>query len=64
MARDPTAIGIDIGGTTISVGLVSESGRILGRRVLPTQPERGFTEAMAKIERAIDEVLVSAGCRR
>jgi glucokinase len=61
---EAVAIGVDIGGTTISVGLVRESGRIEGRRVLPTDPERGFAEAMEKIARAIDELLESARCGR
>jgi glucokinase len=58
------AIGIDIGGTAISIGLVRESGSIEGRLVFPTEPERGFAEAMEKIARAIDGLLVSAGRRR
>jgi glucokinase len=59
--REATAIGIDIGGTTISVGLVRESGGIEGRLVFATEPEGGFAEAMEKVTRAIDGLLVSAG---
>jgi glucokinase len=59
--REAAAIGVDIGGTTISVGLVGESGGMQGRLVFATEPERGFGEAMEKIARAIDELLVSAG---
>jgi glucokinase len=59
--REAAAIGIDIGGTTISVGLVGESGGIEGRLVFATEPERGFAGAMEKIARAIDELLLSAG---
>ena len=62
--REAAAIGVDIGGTTISVGVVRESGRIERRRVFPTEPEGGFLEAMEKIARAIDQLLESAGCRR
>jgi glucokinase len=62
--REATAIGIDIGGTRSSVGLVCESGRIEGRLVFSTEPERGFERAMEKIARAIDELLVSAGRSR
>ena len=61
---EAVAIGVEIGGTTISVGLVRESGRIEQRRVFPTEPERGFAEAMEKIARAIDELLKSAQCGR
>jgi glucokinase len=62
--REATAIGVDIGGTTTSVGLVCESGRVEGRLAFATEPERGFARAMEKIARAIDELLVSAGRRR
>jgi len=58
------AIGVDIGGTTISVGLVGESGRTEGRRVFPTKAERGFGEAMERIGGAIDGLLESAGYGR
>jgi glucokinase len=64
MMPESAAIGIDIGGTTISVGLVRESGLVEGRLVLPTDAERGFAEAMERIAQAIDGLLVSAGCRR
>jgi glucokinase len=62
--REATAVGIDIGGTTISVGLVGQSGTVAGRVVFPTEPRRGFGRAMEKIARGIDGLLVSAGCRR
>lgn len=39
-------IGIDIGGTNTDIGLVSDEGRVTGRRRLATQ---GFTEARAYI---------------
>jgi glucokinase len=62
--REAVAIGVDIGGTTISVGVVRESGRIEQRRVFPTEPGRGFPEAMEQVADAIDELLESTGCRR
>ena len=62
--REAMAIGVDIGGTTTSVGVVGESGRIEGQLVFPTEPEAGFPEAMEKIARTIDALLESAGCRR
>jgi glucokinase len=62
--RELVAIGIDIGGTTISVGLVGQSGDVAGRVVFPTEPKRGFAPAMEKIARAIDGLLESAGRRR
>lgn len=58
------AIGIDIGGTAISLGLVREAGGIEGRRALPTEVQRGFADAMERISRAIEDLLGSAGRRR
>jgi len=44
--------------------VVGESGRVEGQLVFPTEPERGFAEAMEKLAGAIDGLLESAGCRR
>jgi len=41
---------VDIGGTKIAVGLVDEDGRVLSRTECPTAPERGYAEALARIE--------------
>lgn len=40
---------IDIGGTKISVGLVNEKGRLLDKRVMPTDPENGLPGAVKRI---------------
>jgi glucokinase len=42
------AVGIDVGGTKIAAGLVElASGRLLGRRRVPTRPERGGGAVLA-----------------
>ncbi len=61
--RESRAIGIDIGGTKISIGLVSESAAVEGRLTLPTEPEAGFAEAMQRVVEGIERLLTSAGAR-
>jgi len=41
---------VDIGGTKIAVGMVAKDGRVLSRVECPTDPERGYKEALARIE--------------
>ncbi len=42
------AVGIDVGGTKIAAGLVDvETGRVVERRRLPTQPDRGGAAVLA-----------------
>jgi len=43
------AIGIDIGGTNIKGGLVSDEGEIIARTCVPTEEEKGGAQLLAKI---------------
>lgn len=61
MSRDKsTAIGIDIGGSKIAVAAIDLAGRICARISLPTQAERGFDNAVARIAKTITEVALEA----
>ncbi len=42
-------IGIDIGGTKIAIGLVDPQGSVISQASFPTDPQRGFSEALRKI---------------
>jgi len=42
--------GVDIGGTKIAVGVVDNNGHVLSRSECPTDAERGYAEALARIE--------------
>ncbi|MEJ7616162.1 MAG: ROK family protein [Pyrinomonadaceae bacterium] len=44
------AIGIDVGGTKIAAGLVTSSGELLCRRLIPTQAERGGEVVLRDVE--------------
>ncbi len=53
-------IGIDIGGTKMAVGAVMEN-RILARRTVPTEPARGFPQAMGRLKQAVAAAIQEAG---
>lgn len=44
---------IDIGGTKIAVGMVDDNGHVLSRAQCPTDAERGYKEAFARIEQML-----------
>jgi glucokinase len=52
---------VDIGGTKIAVGLVDDDGRVLSRAECPTDAERGYTEALARTERMLRALIITAG---
>ncbi len=47
---------VDIGGTKITVGAVSETGAILARLEQPTAPQQGFTAAIERTKTMLSEV--------
>ena len=57
-----TLIGIDVGGTKCAAGLVRASdGKVLGRRLMPTQPHRGGDAVLADVIAAIRSLQSEAG---
>lgn len=48
---------VDIGGTKISVGVVTETGAIVERLECATRPEEGFAAAMERIKNMLREVI-------
>lgn len=52
---------VDIGGTKIAVGLVDDDGRVLSRAECPTDAERGYTEALTRIESMLRASITAAG---
>lgn len=54
-------LGIDLGGTSVKVGVVDESGTIIGRGQRATEPERGARGVVANIHAAVDEAMSDAG---
>ena len=54
------AIGIDIGGTKIAVGAIDRSGALRARRIVATNVEAGFDAGLARLFKAIDEIMDGA----
>lgn len=51
------AIGVDIGGTKIAVGIVDHSGNILSFKTFPTEAESGFDRAVVRISDCCKQLL-------
>ncbi len=52
-----TIVGLDLGGTFIKVGLVSEKGKILKKEQLPTLGEKGRKVVLSQMEKGISFAL-------
>lgn len=57
----PLFVGIDLGGTSVKIGLVDDEGRPLCWHSIPTQVEQGPEEAAKRIGQAVREVIRQAG---
>ncbi|AOY76005.1 ROK family protein [Clostridium formicaceticum] len=53
-------IGVDLGGTSIKVGIVSEKGDIIAKTSSTTPVEKGFEGVAAKIKELINKVMVES----
>ncbi len=51
---------VDIGGTKIAVGIVDNDGRVLSQAECPTDAERGYADALARIEHLLRTMLTAA----
>lgn len=52
---------IDIGGTKIAVGVVNEGGKLVHRSETPTEPKRGFEDAMGRVRGMLREAVGACG---
>jgi glucokinase len=52
---EPWVVGVDLGGTTIKLGLIDPQNKILERRKIPTNPEEGPESAIEHIAEVVDE---------
>jgi glucokinase len=53
------ALGVDLGGTNIKLGIVSETGKIFFKTSLPSHAEKGPDEVIMRIKKGILEILSS-----
>ncbi len=54
-------IGIDVGGTKVAGGLVTQKGRLVESQIVPTYADKGFRTSYAQIIRLIGRLLRAAG---
>jgi glucokinase len=52
---------VDIGGTKIAVGAVREDGTVAYRRECPTEPERGFANALQRVSKMLHDAADACG---
>jgi glucokinase len=69
VAREALVGAVDIGGTKIAIGVVSEHGAVLTRREIPTQASEGFDAALDRIgsqleqqSRGVELAAIGIGC--
>jgi glucokinase len=56
-AKPKYALGIDLGGTSIKLGIVSEKGKIFYKISLPSNAEKGPEAVISQIEKGIRQIL-------
>jgi glucokinase len=54
-------IGIDVGGTKVAGGLVTQKGRLVESQIVPTHAEGGFSESYGQIAHLIGRLVRAAG---
>lgn len=59
--KEIAAVGVDLGGTTVKVGLVDSKGRIVRKAVLDTFADEGPDRVVKQIKKCIYEVLKPGG---
>jgi glucokinase len=60
-AQRPLFVGIDVGGTSIKMGVVDDLGRSLGKSSVPTFEQRGPAEAFGRALAELNVLLASLG---
>ncbi len=60
-AARPLFVGIDLGGTSVKIGLVDDQGRPLCWHSIPTEVERGPEDAAKRMGQAVRDVIQQAG---
>jgi glucokinase len=63
-AQSPIFVGVDVGGTSIKIGIVDDSGRTLGWTSILTDAPRGADDATRRMGQAIINLLTQIGLRR
>ena len=54
-------VGVDVGGMSIKIGLVSSDGKILLSKAFATEQEKGFKSMFARTADMINELIAEGG---
>jgi glucokinase len=57
-------IGIDLGGTKIAAGIVDDSGKVIHRKRIATEKERGYIGIRGAVASLIDETVLEGGLEK
>ncbi len=60
-AEPPFFVGVDLGGTTVKIGVVDDRGRPINLHSIPTEVQRGPDDAACRIAQAVRHALDDAG---
>lgn len=60
-ARPPLFLGIDVGGTSIKLGVVDDLGQPVARTQIPTEEAQGPQAAVQRMRRAAETLLAASG---
>ena len=56
-SKDKFAVGVDIGGTNIKLGIISDTGKIVKKALVETKGEGGPDVVVSQIKKGINELL-------
>ena len=56
--------GVDVGGTTVKLGLLSEAGELLEKWELPSRTENGGENILPDIARSVQDCMARRGLSR
>jgi glucokinase len=59
-ARPPFFVGVDLGGTSVKIGVVDDLGRTLSWLAVPTEPEKGPEDAAGRMGKAVRDAIAQA----
>lgn len=57
-------VGLDLGGTNIKAGLLDEAGRLVHRKAIPTEGERGYAHVVSRLAAVVGDLLAEAHVNR
>lgn len=60
-AQGPFFVGVDVGGTSVKIGLVDDLGRTLSWLAVPTEVPKGPDAAVERMSKAVHEAIQQAG---